>query len=97
MSSPLAQVIAEANRPAPAPTPSTIAPTNVAGIYNNYAQQQEQQYKDQLAQNNAMWGGLATLGGAGISAFGPGIFSGIKGLNFGQRLFGGGSPSGYGT
>jgi len=66
--SPLAQILAVANRPAAAPTPATIAPTNVAGIYNNYNQAQMDAYKAQLAQQNAMFGGLASLGGAGISA-----------------------------
>jgi hypothetical protein len=39
MSSPLAMVLAEANRQAPQPSQPTVAPTNVAGIYaNNDAQ-----------------------------------------------------------
>lgn len=65
--SPLAQVLMEANRQAPAPTPATIAPTNVAGIYNNYDQAQMDAYKAELGQQNSMFGGLASLGSAGIS------------------------------
>lgn len=73
--SPLAQVLMEANRQAPQPNPATIQPTNVAGIYNNYNQAMEDQYKAQLAQNNAMFGGLASLGSAGISVL-PKLFGG---------------------
>lgn len=67
MSSPLAQVLAQANRPAPTPTPATVYPTNVASIYNNYDQAQMDAYKAQIAQQNAQFGGLASLGSAGIS------------------------------
>lgn len=66
--SPLEQILATANRPAPAPTPAQIAPTNVAGIDNNYNQAKMDEYKAQIAQQNGMFGGLAALGGAGISA-----------------------------
>ena len=65
--SPLAQVLMEANRPAPQPNPATVQPTNVAGIYNNYNQAEMDAYKAQLAQQNSMFGGLASLGSAGIS------------------------------
>ncbi len=78
--SPLAQILATANRPAPAPDPATLQPTNVAGIYNNYNQAMEDQYKSQLAQNNAMFGGLASLGSAGISVL--------------PKLLGGGAAAG---
>ena len=67
MSSPLTQILAEANRQTPLPANATVYPTNVAQIYNNYDQAQMDAYKAQLAQNNAMWGGLASLGSAGIS------------------------------
>lgn len=68
MASPLAQILAQANRAAPSPTPATVYPTNVASIYNNYDQAQMDAYKAQLAQQNAEFGGLASLGAAGISA-----------------------------
>lgn len=67
MTSPLVQILAAANRPAPAPTPATVAPTNVGSIYNNYDQAQMDAYKAQVAQQNAQFGGLASLGSAGIS------------------------------
>lgn len=67
MSSPLTQILMEANKQAPAPTPATVYPTNVASIYNNYDQAQMDAYKAQLAQQNAQFGGLASLGSAGIS------------------------------
>lgn len=96
MSSPLAQVLAMANRPAPPPPQTSVNPTNVAGIYANHDAQLMDQYKAQIAQQNAQFGGLAQLGGAGILAFAPGIGSTLKGLNLGSALMGGGSPSGYG-
>lgn len=68
--SPLAQVLATANRAPPAPPQATIAPTNVAGIYANNDSQRLDEYKAQLAQQNAMYGGLAGLGSAAIGAGG---------------------------
>jgi hypothetical protein len=67
MTSPLVSILAQANKPAPAPTPATLYPTNVASIYNNYDQAQMDKYKADLAANNAQFGGLASLGSAGIS------------------------------
>lgn len=72
---PLQEVLAQANRPAAAPTPATVYPTNVASIYNNYDQAQMDAYKAQLAQQNAQFGGLASLGSAGISVL-PKLFGG---------------------
>lgn len=74
--SPLAQVLATANRAPPAPPQATIAPTNVAGIYANNDAQNMDAYKAQLAQQNSMFGGLAGLGAAGIGAAGKGLFGG---------------------
>lgn len=68
--SPLAQVLASANRPAPAPPQPTVAPTNVAGIYANNDAQNMDAYKAQLAAQNAKFGGLASLGSAAIGAGG---------------------------
>lgn len=91
MSSPLAQILAAANRPAPAPPQAQVAPTNVAGIYANNDAQKMDAYKAQVAQNNAQFGGLASLGAAGIgaagkflggsgaAAAGPGAFANIGG------------------
>lgn len=86
--SPLAQVLAVANRPPQAPPQATVAPTNVAGIYANNDAQNMDAYKAQIAQQNAQWGALASLGGAGINAFAPGAGSALKGG------FGGGSGGG---
>lgn len=65
--SPLAMILANASRQAPSPVPTQVAPTNVAGIYANHDQQMMDKYKADLANQNAMWGGLASLGGAGVS------------------------------
>ena len=92
--SPLAQILAVANRQAPAPPQATVAPTNVAGIFANNDSQKMDAYKAQISQQNAEYGGLATLGAAGINAFFPGAGTALKGL--GGVLMGGGSPSGYG-
>lgn len=76
--SPLAQILATANRPPPAPPQATIQPTNVAGIYANNDAQNMDAYKAQVGQQNSMFGGLASLGSAGIGALGKsGILSGL--------------------
>jgi hypothetical protein len=77
--SPLVQILAEANKPAPAPTPATVYPTNVASIYNNYDQAQMDAYKAQIAQQNAQFGGLASLGSAAIGAGGKLLAGGAAG------------------
>lgn len=97
MASPLAAALMLDRQPVPTPPQATINPTNVAGIYANNDAQKMDQYKAQLAQQNSMFGGLASLGSAGLLAFAPGIGSALKGLNLGSSLFGGGSPSGYGS
>lgn len=68
--SPLATVLAAANRPAPTPAQATIQPTPVASIYAANDQQNMDAYKAQLAQQNSMFGGLASLGSAAIGAGG---------------------------
>jgi hypothetical protein len=73
--SPLVQILAAANRPAPAPPQTQVATTPVASIYANNDAQKMEKYKADLAQQNAMWGGLASLAGAGINAFAPGAGS----------------------
>lgn len=76
---PLAQILATANRSPIAPTPTQVAPTNVAGIYANNDAQKMDAYKAQLGQQNAMYGGLASLGSAGIGAAGKaGLFSALS-------------------
>jgi hypothetical protein len=71
MVSPLAQAIAFQNSVQPAQTP--INPTNVLGAYQLASDVAEKNYQAKLAQQNALWGGLAQLGGAGILGFGPSL------------------------
>jgi hypothetical protein len=78
--SPLAMVIANAMRAPETPPAAQIQPTNVAGIYANNDAQNMDAYKAQLAQQNAQFGGLASLGSAGIGAAGKaGAFNGLFG------------------
>lgn len=77
--SPLAEVLANASRPAPQPSQPTVAPTNVAGIYANNDAQNMAAYQAQLAQQNAQYGGLASLGGALIGAGGNYLSGGSTG------------------
>jgi hypothetical protein len=70
MPSPLAQILSEANRQPPSPPQPTVAPTNVAGIYANNDAQNMAAYQAQLGQQNAQFGGLASLGSAAIGAGG---------------------------
>ena len=53
-------------QPTPAPNPGKVAPTDVQGAFNASTQEANTQYQAKLAQQNALWGGLAGLGGAGI-------------------------------
>lgn len=78
MISPLAEILAAANRAAPAPPQAMIAPTNLAGIFANHDQQAMDQYKTQIGQQNAQYGALASLGAAGINAFAPGAGTALK-------------------
>lgn len=50
-------------------TPNTaqMATTDYAGIQQNYDQLKQQQYQQQLAQSNAMWGGVLGFGAALLS------------------------------
>ena len=50
------------------PSQATIAPTDVIGAQGLSTQAQMAAYQAQLAQQNAMFGGLASLGGSGILA-----------------------------
>jgi hypothetical protein len=47
-----------------------VQPTNVAGIYANNDAQNMAAYQAQIAQQNAQYGGLASLGSALIGAGG---------------------------
>jgi hypothetical protein len=68
MTSPLAQAIAFQN--AVNPTQSGIAPTDVVGAYKLASDVAEKNYQAQLAKQQALWGGLAGIGSAGILGFG---------------------------
>lgn len=84
MASPLASLLAQAGQAGMNPPPfrATVLPTDVTKIYGDYNSALEQQYRDKVAQQNAMWGGLAQLGGAAI--LGAGGLGGIgKGLSSG--------------
>src|SRR6185437_4348277 len=46
-----------------------IAPTDVLGAYNLSANMANNQYLAKLQQQNALWGGLAGIGGAGLEGY----------------------------
>ncbi len=82
MPSPLAQMLAQAQIAGTPPTPfhATVAPTDVEKAYNDYNNTMMQAYQGKVAQNNAMWGGLAGLGSAGITTL-PKLLGGAGGLS----------------
>jgi hypothetical protein len=57
-------------QPVAAPPQVSVAPTDVAQIYNTAQDAAMQAWKARLDQRNALWGNLATLGRAGINTFG---------------------------
>ena len=94
MASPLAMALAA---PLPAqslPTP-TVGPTDVSGIFRDSYNAQMEKYKSDLAQKNAMWGGLASLAGT----LGGAVLGGPMGAKIGGSIgsaIGGGAGSGGG-
>lgn len=56
------------SQPITTPTPTTVSPTDVIGATGLSQNAAMQQYQAQLAQQNAMFGGLASLGSAGLMA-----------------------------
>lgn len=66
--SPLAEILAQANRQPPVPPQAQIQPTPVASIFAANDAQKMDAYKSQLAQQNAQFGGMAQLGSAGLAA-----------------------------
>jgi hypothetical protein len=82
MASPLVQALAYQN--SVNPVPSAIAPTDVVSAYKLSTDAAEKNYQAKLAAQNAMWGGLAGIGGAGIQAFGP---------TAAKSIFGGSTPA----
>lgn len=84
MASPLASLLAQAGQAGTNPNPfrATVSPTDVEKAYSDYNAAMDAAYKEKVAQQNAMWGGLAQLGGAAI--LGAGGLGGIgKGLSSG--------------
>lgn len=77
MASPLASMIAQASASGASPQPfhATVAPTDVEKAYSDYNNAMMQAYAAQVGQQNAMWGGLAGLGSAGITTL-PKLLSG---------------------
>src|ERR1700747_1860415 len=92
MASPLAQMLAQASASGASPTPfrATVAPTDVQKAYSDYNNAMMQAYSAQVGQQNAMWGGLAGLGSAGITAGG-------KGWRLSSLLGGGGAVGSEGS
>ena len=87
MPSPLAMTLA--SQPSPSnPAQETVQPTNVGQIYQNAYNQQLAQYQLKQQQQNAFWGGLAsmagTIGGAALggpmgAALGGALGKGLAG------------------
>jgi hypothetical protein len=69
MVSPLVQALSFQNSARPAQSP--IAPTDVVGSYRLASDIAEKNFEARLAKENAQFGGLAQIGGAGVAAFGP--------------------------
>lgn len=82
MASPLADAYLQAATAGTSPTPfrATVQPTNVIGAYQDYNQAMEQAYQAQLGQQNAMYGGLAGIAGAGITALPKLLSGGVSGV-----------------
>jgi hypothetical protein len=57
--------------------PGQMQPTNVIGSYQLSQDAAEKNYQAQLQRQNAMWGGLAGLGSAGILAA-PNLYNALK-------------------
>ena len=76
MASPLATALMQATAAGTPQQPfrATVAPTDVEKAYNDYNNTMMQAYSAKLGQQNAMWGGLAGLGSAGITTL-PKILS----------------------
>ena len=80
MASPLASMIAQASASGANPPVfrATVAPTDVQKAYADYNNAMMQAYAAQVGQQNAMWGGLAGLGSAGVTTL-PKLLSGGAG------------------
>lgn len=87
-------MLAQASASGASPTPfrATVQPTDVQKAYSDYNNAMMQAYSAQVGQQNAMWGGLAGLGSAGISAAGKGGMGSLSSL-----LGGGGAVGSEGS
>lgn len=88
MASPLAMTLAQ-QAPAQNMTTPNVAGTDVSGIYRDAYNEQMQKYQADISRSNAMWGGLAGLGGAGAIAFGPKLFGAGSAASGGAAAGGG--------
>jgi hypothetical protein len=70
MASPLALALMQGQSASGVPPANIaqVAPTNMVQATSDFNNAMEQSYQAQLQQQNAMWGGLAGLGSAGILA-----------------------------
>jgi hypothetical protein len=75
------------------PFRATVAPTDIEKAYNDYNNAMMQAYQAKVAQQNAMWGGLAQLGGAAILGAGGfgGMGSGLSSILGSSPSYGGGN------
>lgn len=98
MPSPLAMAMAFQNAHSQYPI-TNIAPTDVVGAYRDSANEAMQVYNAQLQQKNAMFGGLAGLGAAGIVTAPRllGSSGALSGLGAGLSGLGGGAAAGAGA
>jgi len=71
--SPLAEALAMQHQVQP--NQEQVQPANVLGAYQLASQVAEQNYQAKIAQQNALWGGLASLGSAGVLGFGKPWFT----------------------
>jgi hypothetical protein len=69
MPSPLALALMQGQQQSTPQQPfrATVQPTDVEKAYSDYNNSMMQAYSAQLGQQNAMWGGLAGLGAAGVT------------------------------
>lgn len=84
MASPLAAMLAATHPAIPGVPQETVATTPVSQIYQNSYENQMAKYKADLAQKNAMFGGLAGIGGAGLNFLGRKDSVGNIGTNLGS-------------
>jgi hypothetical protein len=91
MASPLATAILQGTAASTPQQPfrATVAPTDVEKANADYNNAIQQTYAAQIGQQNALWGGLAGLGSAGLLALGGGGGGGA----LAKLLSGGGSLS----